>query len=233
MHEKKFVLYLHGGGGALCSSKTHRVVTHGIAVAADAVLVVPNYRRVPEHCLTHALEDSVAVYTYLIEELGIDAKNVSIAGDSAGGALAVLALCKIRDKGLPIPASGLLLSPWCDVTAVPATSAPVDYITREALEFMQSMLVSEGKDLTLVNPSAQLLENLPPLLIQYGDSELLAEQIRVFAKQCQNADIQVELMEYHEMVHIPHFFSFLSREGHRAVLDLAQFLTTGSSVNRD
>lgn len=225
---RRIVLYLHGGGGVLCSSLTHRAVTHGIAVTSDAVLVVPNYRRAPEHCFTEAVADCLTMYEWLLQQSREHPDCISLAGDSAGGALVVLTLCKIREKGFPMPSCGLLLSPWCDVTSVPtaAGSAAVDYITADALDFMGSMLVREGSDIEVVNPSRQKLTGFPPLLIQYGDSEILSDQIRTFAKWCESHKVQVELIEYFEMVHVPHFFSIVSREGHRALLDLAQFMTS-------
>ncbi len=219
--DHRVVLYLHGGGGALCSSMTHRWITHGIAVRSGAVVVVPNYRRVPEASLMHSLEDSLEVYKSVLTI--VDAKNILIAGDSAGGALTIAALCKIRDLGLPMPAGGALLSPWCDITEVPGVTDNVDYLTADIVAFMIELLRGEHGDeqtLSSMNPMQVDLSDLPPLLIQLGDSELFADQIRRFSKRCQNTEIH----EYHEMVHIPHFFSVLSSEGDRALDDLGRFM---------
>lgn len=217
---RRIVLYLHGGGGALCSSATHRWLTHGIAVRSDSIVVIPNYRRIPEVSLAHSLEDALTVYRNLLDI--VPASQIIIAGDSAGGALCVLALCKIRDLGLAFPAGGALLSPWCDISEVPSVVDCVDYLTAEVVAFMIELLNHENECLSSLNPICQDLNGLPPLMIQSGDSELFADQIRRFSRKCPEA----EFHEYHEMVHIPHFFSFLSPEGDRALDDLARFIKT-------
>ena len=224
--DHRVILYLHGGGGALCSSRTHRVITHSLSVRCDSILVVPNYRRVPEVSLLHTLEDSISVYESLLG--WVDAKQIAICGDSAGGALSVLTLCRIRDRKLPMPSCGVLLSPWCNIREVPAVPSPVDYLTQDVIAFMIELLQGEGglseHQLQETNPMCVDLTGLPPLCVQLGDAELFADQIRAFVKRCSVSDVNVVLHEYHEMVHIPHFFSFLSSEGERAMADAASFV---------
>jgi monoterpene epsilon-lactone hydrolase len=225
LHQERVVLYLHGGGGALCSSLTHRWITHGIAVRCDSVVIVPNYRRVPEVSLSHSLDDALAVYSDLLKI--VPASKVCIAGDSAGGTLAVLAMRKMRELEIQLPACATLLSPWCDIKEVPKVPSPADYLTQEVIAFMIDLLKGENKigdDLSEWNPMDIDVEGFPPLLIQYGDSELFAEQIRKFSKICTIAAIKTDVLEYHEMVHIPHFFSCLSKEGDRALDDLGDFV---------
>jgi monoterpene epsilon-lactone hydrolase len=220
--KRRYILYLHGGGGALCTSETHRWLTHGVSVRSDAVVLVPNYRRIPEVSLIHSVDDAISIYTYLLER--VPAECIAIAGDSAGGTLTILTLCKIRNLGLDFPACAALLSPWCDIRQVPIIPSPVDYLTKDVVEFMISLIegsFAEAREsLSVVNPMEVDVSGFPPLLIQLGEAELFAEQIRAFSKRCLNA----KTIEYHEMVHIPHFFSFLSAEGDRALNDLGDFV---------
>lgn len=224
--DRRIILYLHGGGGALCSSRTHRVITHSLAVQSDSVVVVPNYRRVPEASLLHALEDALSVYHSLLDR--VESKQIAFCGDSAGGTLCVLALSRIRDRELAMPSCGLLFSPWCNLREVPTVPSPVDYLTQEVIAFMIELLQGEDglsdEQLSLADPMSVNLTGLPPLCVQLGDAELFVDQIRAFVKRCKLSDIDVVLHEYHEMVHIPHFFSFLSSEGKRAMADAASFI---------
>ena len=220
----RVILYLHGGGGALCTSESHRWLTHGIAVRGQAVVVVPNYRRVPEVSLAHSVDDAITLYKYLLETVG-SSDQIGIAGDSAGGTLTVLTLCRIRDLGLPMPACGALLSPWCDISQVPKIASPVDYLTRDVIEFMMSLIEGSSREfgcnVSELNPMEVSLSRFPPMMIQLGEAELFADQIRALSKRFATG---ATLKEYQEMVHIPHFFSFLSTEGDRALSDLGIFL---------
>jgi acetyl esterase/lipase len=218
----RVVIYLHGGGGALCSSRTHQIITHMMAVRSNTVVVVPNYRRVPEVSLLHSIEDGIAVYIEIVQ--AVDASQVALCGDSAGGTLVVNTLCRLRNDGIALPRCAVLFSPWCDITRVPSLPSRVDYLTQDVIGFMIELLTETTMDLSSLNPMEMDLRGLPPMLIQFGDSELFEDQIRAFTKRCETNDLKVTLKEYHEMVHIPHFFCFLSAEGDRAMTDAALFL---------
>ena len=232
--QTRVVLYFHGGGGVLCSSVTHRLITHAISVSSGAVVFVPNYRRIPEVSITDAVEDCVAVYRHLVEDLSIPATNISVMGDSAGGALTVLTVTHIRDTGIPLPACTVLLSPWCNF----ADRSPVcerentDYINHRVLGFMSELVCRDSAGFcSKTNPSLASLRSFPPTLIQYGGAEYLGSQIRLFHKKCTAEDVDCTIVEYHEMVHIPHFFSPVSAIGRKAVTDLARFVTSKIKLN--
>lgn len=222
----RVIMYLHGGGGAVCSPVTHRVLTHSLAVASEAVVVVPRYRRVPENQFSDAVEDAFKVFLALITSFHVKRENISICGDSAGGAIAVLTLVRIRDEcPSAIPASLGLLSPWSDTHAVPPIpEKDVDYICPEILEFM-SLMVNEKAGNKLTNPMHHSFEGFPPVLIQAGDSELLIEQIKILSTKFETeSNGSVAFIQYREMIHIPHLFSFVSSTGENAMRDLAQFI---------
>jgi acetyl esterase/lipase len=207
------------------------VITHSLAVRSDSIVVVPNYRRVPEVSLLLALEDSLSVYESLLDL--VESKQIALCGDSAGGTLCVLALSRIRDRKLAMPSCGLLLSPWCNFREVPTVPSPVDYLTQDVIAFMIELIQGEGglteEQLSSTDPMSVNLTGLPPLCVQLGDAELFVDQIRAFVKRCRVSDVDVVLHEYHEMVHIPHFFSFLSSEGKRAMVDAAAFIKNNVS----
>jgi epsilon-lactone hydrolase len=109
------ILYLFGGGFVLGSPATRRKTAGHLAVAAKARVLVPNYRLAPEHPFPAALDDAVRAYEWLLTQ-GAEPSKTVIAGDSAGGGLAVSTVIAVRDRGLPMPAGIVALSPWADLT---------------------------------------------------------------------------------------------------------------------
>lgn len=108
------LLYLHGGGFALGSARAYRGVAAQLAAAAGAVAVVPDYRLAPEHPYPAALDDALAVYRALIDT-GVAPEDIVLAGDSAGGGLALALLVALRAHHLPQPAAAGLICPWLDL----------------------------------------------------------------------------------------------------------------------
>ena len=110
------VLYLHGGGYAIGSAKSHRHLAAAIAKAAGSRALLVDYRRAPEQPFPAAVEDAVASYRWLLAT-GQAARRVVVAGDSAGGGLTVATLLALRDAGTALPAAGVCISPWVDLTS--------------------------------------------------------------------------------------------------------------------
>ncbi|MDR3461973.1 MAG: alpha/beta hydrolase fold domain-containing protein, partial [Beijerinckiaceae bacterium] len=115
------MLYLHGGGYAACSPRTHRPITNAFAKAGFAVFA-PAYRLAPGHPFPAALEDAVAVYRALLAR-GIAPEQLVVAGDSSGGGLALALLLALRDSGDPLPVAAMLFSPWTDLACTGASIA--------------------------------------------------------------------------------------------------------------
>jgi epsilon-lactone hydrolase len=114
-HEQRVILYSHGGAFSMGSCTSYRGLAARLALACDALLVLPEYRLAPEHCFPAGLDDIVAVYAALLAS-GIRAEQIVMAGDSAGGNLTVSAALRIAKRGLALPRALVLLSPWTDLT---------------------------------------------------------------------------------------------------------------------
>jgi acetyl esterase/lipase len=114
-NEGRAVLYLHGGGYLLGSLRTHRGLAAQIAEAGGAPVHLLDYRLGPEHVHPAALEDAMAAYRELLER-GFDANSILVAGDSAGGGLAVALAARLRDAGESEPAGLAILNGWLDLT---------------------------------------------------------------------------------------------------------------------
>jgi len=141
-----------------------------------------------------------------------------IAGDSAGGNLAIASLLKLRDDGIPLPASTICLSPVTDATLSGEsykTRAELDPIaTKEGMEFNTRNYI-KAKDLQnpLVSPLFANLRGLPPLLIHVGTAEILHDDSTRFAQRAKEAGVDVTLEIFDDMIHVFHLFAAWAPEG--------------------
>lgn len=126
---RRVMLYVHGGAYYFGSVDEHRYQMQRHARKLKARVFAPRYRLAPQFPFPCGLQDCLAAYLYLLTIQ--DASTIVFAGDSAGGGMVTAMLCLLRDQGIPLPAGGILISPWCDLThSFPslAGDAPLDYI---------------------------------------------------------------------------------------------------------
>lgn len=169
------LLYLHGGGYCVGSPRTHRELAGRLARSANRVCVVPDYRLAPEHPFPAGLEDALAVYRSLCETGG---EPPALAGDSAGGGLALALLLRLRDEGRPLPPRVAVLSPWTDLTMGGASIREREgrdpYMSEGVLAaFAEAYVAVVKRDWPLVSPLHADLSGLPPLWIEVGSEEVL------------------------------------------------------------
>ena len=115
IRDDRAVLYLHGGGYVMGSPNTHRSLAGEISRAAQAAVLLIDYRLAPEYPFPAAVEDGVAAWRWLLDQ-GFAPARTAIAGDSAGDGLTVATLPSARDQELPMPAAAVSMSPWSDLT---------------------------------------------------------------------------------------------------------------------
>ena len=109
-HVPRIILYFHGGAFALCTSKTHRRLLMRLVRETGALVYCPNYRRPPEHPFPAPVDDCVACYEWLVQDMAVDPSRVLFAGDSAGGGMVLSVLAAAKQKALPMPSGGVLWS---------------------------------------------------------------------------------------------------------------------------
>ena len=222
------VLYLHGGGYTVNSPRTYRHLGAAISAAAKAVVYMPDYRLAPEHPFPAAVEDAAAAYRYLLDQ-GISPARIGVGGDSAGGGLVLALLLTLRDEGLPMPAAGICLSPWVDLTCTAAsyqTRLDVDPMVRvEGLQAMADHYL-QGQDprAPLASPLFADLEGLPPLLIQVGTAEALYDEAIALERAARAAGVETTLEVWDDMIHVWHLFYPLLSEGRRAIARIGEYL---------
>jgi acetyl esterase/lipase len=224
----RVVLYFHGGGYSLGSARSHRSLGKRIAVAARAAVVLPDYRLAPEHVFPAAVEDAVAAYRWLLAA-GVAPSQIAVAGDSAGAGLTVALLVSLRDAGVPLPACGVLLSPFADLECrgeTYATLAEVDpIVSREMGIGMGRAYVGDREPSDpLASPVRAALDGLPPLLIQVGSREVVLDDARALERHAREAGVFAKLDVWPGMVHAWHLFASDLEEARRAIEDLGSFI---------
>ena len=178
-NEDRGTLYLHGGGYVMGSLDTHHELMGRVARATGARVLGIDYRLAPEHPYPAAVEDGVGAYRWLLDQ-GLAPERIMLAGDSAGGGLALATLFALRSAGLPMPAGAALFSPWTDLTAsgdsVRSRADADPMIGPEVLAPMAAMYAADKlTNIPGISPLFGDLAGLPPLLIQVGDAEILLD----------------------------------------------------------
>lgn len=227
------ILYLHGGAYALGSIATYREFVARLARATSMRGLAINYRLAPEHPFPAALEDATSAYGWLLAQ-GVDPSRIIIAGDSAGGGLALAALVVLRDAGNPLPAGAVCLSPWTDLTLSGASiqsKAHVDCILdADSLEVYAKLYAGE-RDLAspLISPLFADLSDLPPLLIQVGTDEILLDDATRCAAGARQMGVDVTLEIWDEMFHVFQLVPFLP-ETKKAAGHITEFVSQNLGI---
>ena len=224
----RHVLYLHGGGYRLGAPSTYRHLTWRIASAAQAQVLVIDYRLAPENPFPAALEDAVSYYCWLLAE-GADARQIIVIGDSAGGGLALALLLKLRDSSLPRPAAAVVLSPWTDLALTGASltlNAKLDAIVQaeDAPIFAADYLAGTDPRHPYASPLYGDPTGLPPTLIQVGSEEVLRDDAVRMAEKMQRAHCQAELQIWPRMPHVWHFLAPILPEAREAIAEISKFV---------
>ncbi|MBT2793485.1 alpha/beta hydrolase [Paraburkholderia strydomiana] len=222
------VLYLHGGGYYFCSPRTHRSIVFGLATRANAPVFSLDYRLAPEHRFPAALDDATAAYRHLIAE-GTAPESIVIAGDSAGGGLALATLVALRDAGDPLPAGAVLFSPWTDLAATGASIVDNDgadpmfsgpAIAKAAKVYLGDMPATHP----YASPVYADLRGLPPLFMMAGSTEVLLDDSRRVAANARAAGVDCELEVWKKMPHAWPIFAPFIPEANRALDRAAAFV---------
>ena len=223
------LLYLHGGGFQVGSVRSHRDLIARLSKAAGCRALAIDYRLSPEHRFPAALKDCIAAYQWLLEQ-GVAPTRIAIAGDSAGGGLALSTMLVLRERGMQLPAAAVVLSAWTDLTATGESyesRADADPLNqRRTIQAMARAYLGDSADPRdpLVSPLFANLAGLPPLLIQVGDREIVLDDSRRFAKKARAAGVEVELEVWDGMIHVFQQFALELPEASLAIESIGRFL---------
>jgi acetyl esterase/lipase len=226
----RVLLHSHAGGTVVTSMHTDRKAVGHIAKAVGVRALVLNYRRSPEHKFPAQIDDVEKAYHWLIAQ-GIRPENIGSIGHSIGGNLAVSLAVTLRDKGAPLPAGILSVSPWYDMEMKTQTlerNAETDaLLTRRLLElFRESWIGGTGvaRNDPRVNMLHADLSGLPPIMVYYGAYELLVGEAIEFAKRAKDAGVDVSLHALPEGQHNFIFGAGRVPEVDQAIEEIARWL---------
>lgn len=225
------VLYFHGGAFISGSCRTHRDLAARISKASGAPVLVVEYRLAPEHPYPAANEDCLQAYQWLLEQ-GYSGSQVMLGGDSVGGTLVLMTLLAIRDSGLPSPAGAFLMSPHTDFIRFDSES----YVTRAELDPTGSLASSRlcadyyagslQPRPSILSPLSCELEDLPPLLLQVGEHEVLYDECVQFAHRAEVAGVPVVLEVWEDMWCVFQQLAAILPEGQSAIEHIGAFVNS-------
>ena len=226
----RVLLFLHGGGYELGSVRSDGELAARLGRASGMRVLFPEYRLAPEHPFPAAIDDVLAAWRWLRTGQGLTAPSIAVAGDSAGGGLAVALLVATRDAGQALPAAAALMSPTVDLTSsgVSMTDrAGQDPISTPAMlaQFAADYLAGADPTTPLASPLFAPLAGLPPLLIQVGTADLLLSDSERLAAAAAAAGVDVTLQIGEGL---PHVYQLLlgTPEAAQATEQIGTFLRT-------
>lgn len=223
------VLYLHGGGFIACSPETHRPLVSSLVRRIRGTAYVPAYRLAPEHPFPAALDDARSAYRFLLDECHIAPSRLVIAGDSAGGGLALALALALRDDGVSLPAAIVTFSPWTDLAAtghsLDENSESCAMFAGETIRRAARFYVggADPKEPRL-SPLYGDFHGLPPMLIHASHDEVLRDDSVRLAERARNDGVDVQLRLWSRVPHVWQFFAAVLPEARESLHIAARFI---------
>lgn len=226
----KIILQLHGGGYVGGMRNAYRMFA-GLynEVSRGMSVLTVDYRVAPENPYPAALEDAFAAYRYLLDD-GWFAEQIIVAGDSAGGGLA-MALCHyLKDKGMQLPCGIIAMSPWTDLTASGESydtnyeKDPLFGKTRDSLIYNKDYIGDNDPLNAYISPLFGDFRQFPPMLIQVGSYEMLLSDSVSVAAKAREQGVKVRLSIYEGMFHIFQMAAKMLPESKRAWVEIGKFI---------
>ena len=224
----RVLIFLHGGGFEFGSVRSDGELAARLGQAGGMRVLFPEYRLAPEHHFPAAIDDVIAAWRWLRADQRLPAGSIAVAGDSAGGGLAVALLVALRDADEELPAAAVLMSPTVDLTSSGASMterADQDPISTPAMlrQFASDYLAGADPRTPLASPLFASLAGLPPLLVLVGTADLLlsdSERLAAAADQAR-VDVTLEIGEG-----LPHVYPLMlgTPEAAEATEEIGKFL---------
>ncbi|MEM8766803.1 MAG: alpha/beta hydrolase [Pseudomonadota bacterium] len=226
--EDAALLYLHGGGYVFGGPDSHRDVAARLAKETKLRVLLIDYRLAPEHPFPAAVEDATTAYRFLLAE-GYPPERLLLAGDSAGGGLAMALMVNLKDLELPLPRAAALISPWVDMTLLAESllgNADKDVmLSPEAINrFATHYLKGQDPRSPLASPLHADLAGMPPVYVVVGSTEVLLSDSESLVAKLTEAGSDAELVVWPKMPHAFPVLSSLIPEGRQAIGNIGAFL---------
>lgn len=220
------LLYLHGGAYIFGSANTHRRLAAKLAEDNTLTAFSIDYRLAPEHPFPAAIDDALTAYQALI---GRGIRNITIAGDSAGGGLTLALLHTILAKGLPVPNAVLTFSPLVDQTMRSQSlkdNAKIEaMLPAERMEEVRDMYLQQDYKNPLASPLFGSFQNAPPVFISVGTNEILRDDSLAMAAKLREQGVSVTLDILENGPHVWPYFHGLLPEADATLRKVKSFLS--------
>ena len=229
-NKQKVILQLHGGGYIGAMRKAYRMFA-GLynEVSKGMSVLTIDYRVAPENPYPAALEDAVSAYQWLLGQ-GWFAEDIIVAGDSAGGGLA-MALCHyLKDYGIQLPCGIVAMSPWTDLMASGESydtnyeRDPLFGNTRDSLIYNKDYVGDHDPMDAYISPLYGDFRGFPPMLIQVGSYEMLLSDSVSVASKARHQGVKVRLSIYDGMFHIFQMAAKMLPESRKAWAEIGKFI---------
>lgn len=229
-NERMILLQLHGGGyvGAMRNAYRSFAGLYSELGKGMSVLTV-DYRVAPEHPYPAALEDCIHAYNWLLEA-GWQENEIVVAGDSAGGGLAMALCMYLKNQNRKLPAGIIAMSPWTDLTQSGASYVdnfekdPIFGNTRDSLIYNKDYIQDNDPTNPYISPLYGNFTGFPPMLIQVGSYEMLLSDSLLVAEKAKRAGVKVRLSVYEGMFHVFQMALLLIPESRKAWREAGKFL---------
>ncbi len=239
-------LYIHGGAFMLGSPMSHRTLTSSFSALTGGAVLAVDYRLMTEHPRRAGIEDCRSAYRWMLANGpsgAAGARAVFVAGDSAGGNLALSLIAWVRDQGLRAPDAAVALSPLTDATlASPSlrahrlTDPMLGPLFGQLARVPQAVLLWMAWLQARINPSDPIisplrgdLSRLPPVLVQVSEIEMLRDDGRRYVNRARAAGSPVRLQSWDHMVHVWQIFNPELPEAREALAEIGKFLAEASA----
>ncbi len=224
----KVILYFHGGGYSIGSPKSHRDLCAYLAYYADVSLVSVAYRLAPENPYPAAVEDAMTAYQALLDQ-GFAAADIVLAGDSAGGGLALTLAFNLKQQKSAQPAGMFLISPLINKQRV-ANSFITQYEVDPVINHGWSQQMAEN----YLSHAPDLLEQacladkditgLAPMLIHVGTDEVLLDDSVHLKQRALQAGVHVKLITFPEYWHVFHITPSIFKDARKALKQAGEYI---------
>ena len=223
------VLHLHGGGYVGAMRKHYKQMAGLYSeVGGGATVITVDYRVAPEHTFPAALEDALTAYEWILDQ-GYSNDQIILAGDSAGGGLAMALVHTLKASWRKLPAGIVAMSPWTDVTCSGSSYKdnyeidPVFGNERAELVFENPYVGDADPRDPRISPLFGDFYGFPPMLIQVGTDEMLLSDSISVAEKAKSAGVKVRLSVYNGMFHVFQMAGTIMDESKQAWAEVKRF----------
>lgn len=223
----RLCIFFHGGGYGVGSCASHRHLAAAIAIAAGMPVLMPEYRLAPENTFPAAFDDCLSAYARIADQDQF--RDISLAGDSAGGGLALATALAAKTGGLRLPSAIACMSPWIDLSCSTVPSEVLDPLVPDSHLESYASAYLDGADPRDVKASPVWgnLGGLPRMLVQASSIERLRSDSELLVQRAKDAGIDCAFEVYEGVPHVWQWYWPRLEAGRVAIEHIGRFLSLG------